>query len=44
MADPQRDPDAGGLAVSDRNAELVLLAPFDTTLLPTPSPIRDDLP
>jgi len=28
-ADPQRDPTAGGLAASDRNAELLLTAPFD---------------
>ena len=27
--DPQRNPDAGGLAEADRNAELLLTAPFD---------------
>lgn len=34
--DPQRDPEAGGLAVSDRNAELVLRAPFDLSEVETP--------
>jgi metallophosphoesterase (TIGR03767 family) len=44
LADRQRDPDAAGLAPSDRNAELLIAAPFDTTLLPTPSPVPQDLP
>jgi len=34
MKDPQRDPQAAG-AASDRNAELLVTAPFDTALLPT---------
>jgi metallophosphoesterase (TIGR03767 family) len=34
--DPQRDPEAGGLAVSDRNAELLLRAPFDLSGAETP--------
>lgn len=34
--DPQRDPEAGGLAVSDRNAELLLSAPFDLSGVETP--------
>ncbi len=34
--DPQRDPEAAGLAVSDRNAELLLPAPFDLTEVETP--------
>jgi metallophosphoesterase (TIGR03767 family) len=34
--DPQRDPEAGGLAVSDRNAELLLRAPFDLSGVETP--------
>lgn len=36
--DPQLDPDAGGLAASDRNAEMLLTAPFDLQTLPTPTP------
>jgi hypothetical protein len=36
--DPQRDADAAGLQPSDRNAELIVAAPFDTSLLPTPTP------
>ena len=34
--DPQRDPEAAGLAASDRNAELLLLAPFDLSGVETP--------
>ncbi len=34
--DPQRDPGAAGLAVSDRNAELLLSAPFDLVGVETP--------
>ncbi len=34
--DPQRDPEAAGLAVSDRNAEMLLLAPFDLSGVETP--------
>jgi len=34
--DPQRDPSAAGLAVSDRNAELLLRAPFDLSAVDTP--------
>ena len=34
--DPQRDPSAAGLAVSDRNAELLLAAPFDLSAVDTP--------
>jgi len=34
--DPQRDPSAAGLAVSDRNAELLLTAPFDLSAVETP--------
>lgn len=34
--DPQRDPEAAGLAVSDRNAELLLTAPFDLASVETP--------
>ncbi|MDP2675775.1 MAG: hypothetical protein Q8Q00_12875, partial [Dehalococcoidia bacterium] len=34
--DPQRDPVAGGLASSDRNAELLLTAPFDLSAVETP--------
>ena len=37
--DPQRDVDASGLGVSDRNAELLLPAPFDLAAAPrTPAP------
>jgi hypothetical protein len=43
MADGQRDSDAGGLAASDRNAELLAPAPFDMATLPTPER-PDDLP
>ncbi len=35
--DPQRNPEAAGLAVSDRNAELLLPAPFDLSTVETPS-------
>jgi metallophosphoesterase (TIGR03767 family) len=38
--DPQRDPEASGLAVSDRNAELLLPAPFDLAGAETPGPHR----
>lgn len=34
--DPQLDPEAGGLAVSDRNAEMLLAAPFDLSGVETP--------
>jgi metallophosphoesterase (TIGR03767 family) len=34
--DPQRDPEAAGLAVSDRNAEMLLPAPFDLSGVETP--------
>ncbi len=34
--DPQRDPASAGLAASDRNAELLLLAPFDLSGVETP--------
>jgi len=34
--DPQRDPGATGLAVSDRNAEMLLRAPFDLSKVPVP--------
>jgi len=34
--DPQRDPNAGGLAASDRNAELLLTAPFDLSVVDSP--------
>ncbi len=34
--DPQRDPEAAGLAVSDRNAEMLLAAPFDLSGVETP--------
>ncbi|OFW54274.1 MAG: metallophosphoesterase [Actinobacteria bacterium RBG_16_67_10] len=34
--DPQMDPSAVGLAVSDRNAELLLTAPFDLSAVDTP--------
>ena len=34
--DPQRDLEAAGLAVSDRNAELLLSAPFDLAGVETP--------
>ena len=34
--DPQRDPDAAGVAASDRNAEMLLTAPFDLTEVETP--------
>jgi hypothetical protein len=36
VGDPQRDPEAAGLAVSDRNAELLLSAPFDLVGVETP--------
>lgn len=35
--DPQRDPEAAGLAASDRNAELLLRAPFDLSGVETPA-------
>jgi metallophosphoesterase (TIGR03767 family) len=35
--DPQRNLEAAGLAVSDRNAELLLPAPFDLSTVETPS-------
>jgi len=34
--DPQRNPEAAGLAASDRNAELLLKAPFDLSTVDTP--------
>lgn len=36
--DPQADPAAAGLAPSDRNAEMVIQAPFDLSTLPTATP------
>ena len=42
--DPHRDPDAQGLAPSDRNAELLLTAPFDLTTMPTATPLDDGAP
>jgi hypothetical protein len=44
MGDPQREPRSAGLASSDRNAELLLSAPFDTSLLPTPTPPEQQPP
>ena len=38
VADPQRDADAPGLGASDRNAELLLPAPFDLSATPAASP------
>ena len=35
--DPQRDPEAAGLTASDRNAEMLLAAPFDLSVLDTPA-------
>ncbi|MEX0801412.1 MAG: TIGR03767 family metallophosphoesterase [Dehalococcoidia bacterium] len=35
--DPQRDPEAAGLAASDRNAEMLLRAPFDLSGVETPA-------
>jgi metallophosphoesterase (TIGR03767 family) len=35
--DPHADPAAGGLQPSDRNAELIVPAPFDLAVLPTPT-------
>jgi hypothetical protein len=35
--DPQLDAAAAGLSASDRNAELILRAPFETGTLPTPA-------
>jgi len=40
--DPQRDTSAAGLAVSDRNAELLLAAPFDLSAVKTPARHRVD--
>lgn len=34
--DPQRDPEAAGRAASDRNAELLITAPFDLSAVKTP--------
>jgi metallophosphoesterase (TIGR03767 family) len=34
--DPQRNPEAAGFAPSDRNAEMLLAAPFDLSSVPTP--------
>src|SRR3990172_5579020 len=38
--DPQRDLNAGGLASSDRNTELLLTAPFDLAAAGVASPAR----
>jgi metallophosphoesterase (TIGR03767 family) len=38
MRDPQLNIEASGLGVSDRNAELLLTAPFDLQASPAPSP------
>jgi hypothetical protein len=35
--DTQRDPEASGLAPSDRNAEMLLAAPFELSAVPTPA-------
>jgi hypothetical protein len=35
--DPQHDPEAAGLAASDRNAELLLSAPFELAGVETPA-------
>ncbi|MBI3975727.1 MAG: TIGR03767 family metallophosphoesterase, partial [Armatimonadetes bacterium] len=40
--DPQRDPQAAGLAPSDRNAEMLLAAPFDLSKVETPARHRVD--
>ena len=40
--DPQRSPDAAGLAPSDRNAELLLKAAAPAS--PTPTPAETPLP
>jgi metallophosphoesterase (TIGR03767 family) len=37
VEDPQADPQARGLQPSDRNAELIIAAPFDLATLPTPT-------
>lgn len=37
VRDPQRDADASGLGESDRNAELLLTAPFDLAATPAPA-------
>jgi hypothetical protein len=39
--DPQSNPEAGGLQPSDRNAELIIEAPFDLATLPRPT-LRPD--
>jgi metallophosphoesterase (TIGR03767 family) len=41
--DPHADPQAAGTSPSDRNAELILTAPFDTATLPT-VPVPDRIP
>jgi hypothetical protein len=38
VRDPQLNIEASGLGVSDRNAELLLTAPFDLQASPAPSP------
>lgn len=38
FGDTHADPAAGGLQPSDRNAELIVPAPFDLALLPSPTP------
>jgi hypothetical protein len=42
--DPLREANASGLAASDRNAELVLRSPVDSSVLVTPAARPDDLP
>lgn len=42
--DPQLDPQASGLGESDRNAELLLTAPFDPQATPSPSPAPTPTP
>lgn len=41
FSDPQRDAAGPGLAASDRNAELLVPAPFNLTTLPPPTEFRD---
>lgn len=42
--DPQADTTAGGLGPSDRNSELLITAPFDTSRLTIPTPPPGELP
>ena len=43
VQDPQLNPEAAGLAASDRNAELILAAPFDLSNVETPGRHRATL-